>query len=366
VDLPQPRGTDRLAVGDQPAVGVDRHGPVDLGGAVGQQLLLVAVGAEPGLGHVDDLGAGVGVLQLDDVDVLGPDARGLEGRPRRVHGRRDVLLDRGGGGVHLVGAEAPGPDLGRLQVHRLGREPVGDVPAAHDDRRGTLVGRAEHVLGERVVQDRRRQDVLFGHRLAPEGVRVARPVPVVLGGDLGQRRLRDAVVVDVLVGLHPEELGGDELPVLGVPPRQRQLGRVVGEGAPGVLVEADGDPDVVLAQPDRVGAHLGGGGGRGAGVEHVGERDAGEAHEPRDGVGVGHLVAAAHAELDVAPLDPGVAQRRVDGVGAHLHRRLAVEPPERVQAHPDDRDLVHPDSPSSPAPTGRNAHVTISVPSSST
>jgi len=48
MDLAQSRRTDRLAVGDQPAVGVDRHGAVDLGGAVGQQLLLFAIGAEDG------------------------------------------------------------------------------------------------------------------------------------------------------------------------------------------------------------------------------------------------------------------------------------------------------------------------------
>ena len=46
VHLPQARGADRLAVGDQPAVGVDRDRPVDLGGAVGHQLLLLAVGAQ--------------------------------------------------------------------------------------------------------------------------------------------------------------------------------------------------------------------------------------------------------------------------------------------------------------------------------
>ncbi len=84
--LAQAGGADGLTVGDEPAVGVDRHRAVDLGGAVGDELLLLAVGAEAVLGHVDDLGAGVGVLQLDDVDVLRADAGLLEGRPRGVHG----------------------------------------------------------------------------------------------------------------------------------------------------------------------------------------------------------------------------------------------------------------------------------------
>ena len=48
------------------------------------QLLLLAVGAEAVLGHVDDLCSRIGVLQLDDVDVLGTDARCLV----RRHGTR--------------------------------------------------------------------------------------------------------------------------------------------------------------------------------------------------------------------------------------------------------------------------------------
>lgn len=94
------------------------------------------------------------------------------------------------------------------------------------------------------------------------------------------------MVVDVLVGLHAEELGGDELPVVGVPLRQRQLGGVVGEGTARMLVEADGNTDVVLAQPDGVGGLLDGAGRGGAGVEHVGERDAGQADQAGHGVGV--------------------------------------------------------------------------------
>ena len=73
VHLPQPRRADRLAVGDQPAVGVHGETAVDLERALGHQRLLLAVGAEAVLGEVDHLRAGVGVLQLDDVDVLGTD-----------------------------------------------------------------------------------------------------------------------------------------------------------------------------------------------------------------------------------------------------------------------------------------------------
>ena len=133
-----------------------------------------------------------------------------------------------------------------------------DVAAAHDHRGRTLVGRAEHVLRQRVVQHRRVEDLLFGNRLAAERIRVLLAVAEVLGGHLGQRLLRDAVLVEVVVGLHAEELGGDELAVLGVPLGQRQLGRVVGERAARMLVQPDGDADVVLAQPDGVGGLLDG------------------------------------------------------------------------------------------------------------
>src|SRR5205807_4147820 len=67
VHLAEARRTDGLAVGDQATVGVDGEGTVDLENAVGDQLLLVTVGTEAVLGQMDDLGACVGVLELDDV-----------------------------------------------------------------------------------------------------------------------------------------------------------------------------------------------------------------------------------------------------------------------------------------------------------
>ena len=164
---------------------------------------------------------------------------------------------------------------------------------------------------QRVVQHRRVEDLVDGNLLAAERIRVQRAVAEVLVGHPGQRLLRDAVLVDVVVGLHAEELGGDELAVLGVPLRQRELGGIVGEGAAGVLVQPDRDADVVLAEPDGVGGLLDRRRRGGAGVEHVGEGDAGQADEPGHGVGVGDLVAAAEAELDVLPVDAGVGEREI-------------------------------------------------------
>ena len=259
---------------------------------------------------------------------------------RRVHRRRDVLLDRREGGVDLVRAVAAGTHLDRPQIHRLRGVAMRDVGAAHHDRRRALVGRAEHVLGQRVVQHRRVEDLLLGDRLAPERIRVQRAVAEVLGRHLGQRFLRDAVVVQVAVGLHPEELGGEVLPVLGVPARHAHQCGILGEGATRVLVQADGDADVVVAQPDSVGTCLRGTGRRRAGVEHVGERDARQSDHADDRVRVGHRPAAAGGELDVFPLDAGVGDGGEDGVDAHLHGRLAFESTERMQAYADDRDVV--------------------------
>ncbi len=54
------------------------------------QLVLLAVRAETGLGHVHQLRAGLGVLDLGDVDLVGSDARRLErsagGEHRRTVG----------------------------------------------------------------------------------------------------------------------------------------------------------------------------------------------------------------------------------------------------------------------------------------
>ena len=212
--------------------------------------------------------------------------------------------------------------------------------AAHDHRCGALIGRAEHVLRQRVIQDGRVEDLFFGNRLAPERIRVLLTVAEVLRRHLGQRRLADVVVVNVLVGLHAEELGGDELPVLAVPPGKSQTGWLIGERAACVLVHSDGDADVVLAEPDGVGGLLNRRRRCRAGVEDVGERDACQPDQPGDGVRVGDLVATPEPKLDGLPFDTRVLQRRLYRLGAHLHACL-VEPSERMEAHPDDRDVVH-------------------------
>ena len=109
VDLAQAGGADGLAVGDAAAVGVDRQPPPISVSPAGDHRFLLAVLAEAALGHVHDLGAALGVLELRDVDVVGADAGLLEGRRGRVGadaGRVARTLDRRA--EHLERAEAPG------------------------------------------------------------------------------------------------------------------------------------------------------------------------------------------------------------------------------------------------------------------
>jgi hypothetical protein len=109
---------------------------------------------------------------------------------------------------------------------------------------------------------------------------------------------------------------------------------------PGVLVHPDGNADVVVAQTDTVGTRLGRAGCGGTGIEHVGERDAGETHHPDDRIRVRHRPAATDCELNVLPTDTRIGQREADCVGGHLHGGFALEAAERVQTHADDCHLV--------------------------
>ena len=61
------------------------------------QVLLLAVGAEPALGEVHHLGAGLGVLHLGDVDLVRTDAGHLEGPGGGGDGRRVAARRRAPG-----------------------------------------------------------------------------------------------------------------------------------------------------------------------------------------------------------------------------------------------------------------------------
>jgi hypothetical protein len=78
MDLSQPGSADGFAVGDQAAVGVDRQRATDLRGPSASNFSC-SPSAQTGLRQVDHLGPGVGVLQLGDIDIFGPDTSGRVG-----------------------------------------------------------------------------------------------------------------------------------------------------------------------------------------------------------------------------------------------------------------------------------------------
>ena len=71
IHLAQAGGTDRLAIGNAAAVGIDRQTAVDARFTARDQILLLAMRAKAVLGHMNDFGAGIGVLQLSDIDFRG-------------------------------------------------------------------------------------------------------------------------------------------------------------------------------------------------------------------------------------------------------------------------------------------------------
>jgi hypothetical protein len=105
-------------------------------------------------------------------------------------------------------------------------------------------GRAEHVLGERVVDHLGGEHLLLRERPPPPGVGIARAVLERLRGDLGQRRRADAVLGHVALDLHREELRREHQAGLAVPgAKPPVLGQWV-ERAGRVLVEADHERDL--------------------------------------------------------------------------------------------------------------------------
>src|SRR5206468_9846591 len=158
VDLPEPRGPDRLAARQAAAVGVNGQPAVGPRRTALDERLLLAVLAQARLGEVHDLGPRLGVLQLRDLNVRGADARLLEGGGGRLGRRRGRRLDRDRRTEDLERAEAPRPEGHRAQEDGLAGQPPGALAAREDEGDGALPGRAEHVLAQRVVDHLRGED----------------------------------------------------------------------------------------------------------------------------------------------------------------------------------------------------------------
>ena len=251
VHLPQPRRADRLAVGEQPAVGVDRQRTVDLGRAVGEQLLLLAVRAQPGLGQVDDLRAAVGVLQLRDLHVGRVRPRRRANAAAAASTRRARVLARATATARTPRTTRTGGRATPTAASRTGASQQVERPlaAGEHERHGTGVGRAEHVARQRRVDQVGVEHRLLAQRLAPPGERVVGAVAERLGRDPGQRLLGDAVLVEVAPGLEREVLRRDHHPGLAVPVGEPVPRRCGVERAAGVVVVARPPPPVSRPRP---------------------------------------------------------------------------------------------------------------------
>jgi hypothetical protein len=106
-----------------------------------------------------------------------------------------------------------------------------------------------------------------------------------------------------------------------------------------VLVHADRDPEVALAEPDRVRGQREGARRGHAAVVDVAEWNAREPEQRDHRVGVVALVAPGEGELDLAPLDARIREGAPDVDLAHLDRRHAREAAERLHSHAYDRDV---------------------------
>ncbi len=252
VHLAESGRADRLAVGDASAVGVDRDAAVGLGGALGEQFLLLAVPAQARFGEVDDLRPAVGVLQLRDGHLGRVDTGGGERRGSRIDARAVVRLGREPRGEHLERSEPAGTQRHRREPHRTFTHITCAVATGEDEGDRSLARRAEHRSGQRGVDRRRGEYLVLGERSAPPGGGAGLAVAQRAHRDPGQRPVGDRVLVLVTPGLHGEVLGGDHEAGPAVPVPQPVAGRIGVERATRVLVEPDDGRHVGVPGPQRV------------------------------------------------------------------------------------------------------------------
>ncbi len=156
---------------------------------------------------------------------------------------------------------------------------------------------------------------------------------------MSARRSSPVGLSQLTCDLHPEELRGEEVAELAVPRGAGVQARVGAECTREVLVHADGEAEVVLAQPDRVGGQREHARRGRAAVVDVGERNPGQPQERDDRVRVVDLVAPGERELDVAPLHARVREGTTDGDRPHVDPRPIPEAAERMEPHSHDRDV---------------------------
>ena len=153
--------------------------------------VLLAVLAEAALGEVHQLGAGLGVLQLGDIDLAGPDAGRLERGAGGVDGGALGDLRRQPRAEHLERPEPPGPELERPQLDR----PVAETCRARSADISTTAAPPSlglqnmyEVSGSLTIVAAAISSAGIG--LAPPRVGCDRAVAERLGGELGEQAWR--------------------------------------------------------------------------------------------------------------------------------------------------------------------------------
>ena len=114
----------------------------------------------------------------------------------------------------------------------------------------------------------------------------------------------------VPLDLHGEELSSEHQAGLAVPPPEAACLRVGIEGSRRVLVEADGEDEVVVAGPDRPVGHGQRAPASGTAIVDIDEGQASQAEVAHERVRAPGCHAAAEGALDVGPADPASARAR--------------------------------------------------------
>ena len=349
-DLPERGRAERFALRQEATARVHRPGAAERDDTVGEQPGLLARLAQAELVVREQLPGRVGVLALDDVDVVGTHARFLVGVACRERRRRcDVgVIDAGERcrfAEHAAGEVGTQPR--RRERHRGAGRAVGG--AAQHDRGRTFVGRAQHPEVQRRADEPRREHFFGGHLLAEHRVRVVHAVPPILDDDPREVVLRQSVLAQQALRAQREvRRCGRESRFLA--PRFEE-GRA--DDALRHLLDAEHQHAVVLPGPDRARRELEGGTAARAARLDVDDRHARARDRAEDLVTGRDAAVRGAAERGLERRIAGLGERGAHRVHTHVGVRQRVEASEGMDADTGDLDAGH-----DPAAAGVNAHVT--------
>src|SRR6266545_5791901 len=335
----------RVALGEQPAAGVDGNLPADVCLLLVDHAAGLTFAAEPEVLVVKELRSRETVVELDLGEGLGADA-----------GLRVRLLGRDA--RHRVDVEHRGVALavrvrrqhGRCDPDRLRRVLLGLVGRHEDRRRRAVAGWAAHVQGVGPGDWPGGEHFLQRGFLLVLRVRIVDAVLVVLHGHFRELLLRRAVLSHMLdAGLTEDarhQAGahhalGAVLARCAVGAKEAHLAHLFAADSHRHVVGAGGDRHPRLAERRRAG---------GAGVGDVDHGYAGGAylfHDPLADHGVRLVQVAADDDLDVLDRAAGVLQRADRRFGGERDDILVRISPELQHRGSDNSYVSHCSLPSS-------------------